>query len=100
MRVESIIDYKYRVQVPEKLVMYTVGASKKTRDGAKNTLRKAQNSRDEEKPKRAKKNFRTGKTFVEASHGNTKKVQRRKDRKKEKIDLTQWNWWNNMLLCI
>lgn len=95
MRVESIIDYKYRVRVPERLVLYTVGASKKTRDGAKNTLRKAQNSREKEKPKRertrVKKNDRTGKNFVQAIHGKKKKVQRRLDRKKEKIDLTQWN---------
>lgn len=47
MKVEEIIDKPgcNRVRVPEKLVAYTVGAAKKTRDGKKNTLRRV--SRDD-----------------------------------------------------
>lgn len=100
MRVESIVDYRYRVRVPENLVLYTVGASKKTRDGSKNTMRMAQNSRDMLKPKRertrVKKNNLSGESALEASHtqdrlkGKKKKIQRRKDRKRDKIDPTIW----------
>jgi RNA recognition motif-containing protein len=42
LRVESIIDYKYRVRVPEKLVTYTVGSAKRTRGGGNNTMRRVQ----------------------------------------------------------
>jgi hypothetical protein len=99
--VESIVDYKYRVRVPETLVLYTVGASKKTRDGSKNTMRMAQNSRETPKLKRErikeqKKINRISSSPLEAGHtqdrlkGKKKKVQRRKNRKRDKIDQTLW----------
>jgi RNA recognition motif-containing protein len=46
LKVEEIQDYKYRVRVPEKLVCYTVGKVKRTRDGRRNTMRMAKNSRE------------------------------------------------------
>ena len=46
MKVEEIHDYKYRVKVPEKLVVYAVGEVKRTREGQKNTMRKVTNSRE------------------------------------------------------
>jgi RNA recognition motif-containing protein len=46
MKVEEIHDYKYRVRVPEKLVVYAVGEIKQTREGGKNTMRKVTNSRE------------------------------------------------------
>ena len=48
IRVEEIRDYKFRVRVPEKLVVYTVGELKRTREGKKNTMRKVSNSREPE----------------------------------------------------
>jgi hypothetical protein len=83
IRVESIIDYKYRVRVPEQLVYYTVGEVKKTRDGSKNTMRMVQNSRDhvkETRPKqktKMKKHSRNGgKTHLdcERSQGKRKRI--------------------------
>jgi RNA recognition motif-containing protein len=48
MKVEEITDYKYRVRVPEKLVVYAVGEVKRTREGKKNNLWKVSNSRMED----------------------------------------------------
>lgn len=77
IRVESIIDYKYRVRVPEKLVFYTVGEAKKTRDGTRNHLRMAQNSREQGRAtrqnhkSRVKKNARPGsKSLIDNSHAH------------------------------
>jgi RNA recognition motif-containing protein len=39
IRVEPIIDYKFRVRVPEKLVSYSLGPAKQLRGGGRNTLR-------------------------------------------------------------
>mmetsp|Transcript_7886 Transcript_7886/g.14861 ORF Transcript_7886/g.14861 Transcript_7886/m.14861 type:complete len:282 (-) Transcript_7886:102-947(-) len=89
MRVESIIDYKYRVRVPEKLVFYTVGEAKKTKDGSKNTMRMVQNSRDESRDTRLKqktkmkRKVRTGSgknesdsyRALDGSQGKRKRVQ-------------------------
>lgn len=84
MRVESIIDYRYRVRVPEKLVFYTVGEAKKTRNGSKNTMRMVQNSRDESRDTRQKqktklkRKVRTwGKSEIDGGHGKRKRVQKR-----------------------
>lgn len=46
IKVEEIVDYKYRVRVPEKLVVYAVGELKRTREGQRNTMRKVSNSRE------------------------------------------------------
>ncbi len=46
IKVEEIQDHKYRVKVPEKLVQYTVGEVKRTKEGGKNTMRKVSNSRE------------------------------------------------------
>lgn len=62
--------------MPEKLVLYTVGESKKTRDGSKNTLRMAQNSRDS--PRKEKKE----RERKDRDRGKKKKLQRRKNRKR------------------
>lgn len=48
IRVEEIQDHKFRVRVPEKLVVYAVGELKRTREGTKNTMRKVSNSREPE----------------------------------------------------
>ncbi len=48
IRVEEIQDHKFRVRVPEKLVVYAVGEVKRTREGKKNTMRKVTNSRTPE----------------------------------------------------
>lgn len=81
MRVESIIDYKYRVRVPEKLVFYTVGEAKKTRDGSKNTMRMVQNSRDESRDTRQKQKTKMkrkirsgGKSEIDGGYGKRKRV--------------------------
>lgn len=46
MKVEEIHDYKYRVRVPEKLVVYALGEPKPTRTGQTNTMRRVTNSRE------------------------------------------------------
>lgn len=106
MKVETIVDYKYRVRVPEQLVQYTVGESKKTRDGSRNTMRVVQNaSREPEKSvrdKRRKNNFsnrgssasRTSETTsssYDRNKGKKKRMERRKARKRrDKFDGKLW----------
>jgi hypothetical protein len=51
LRIEEIQDKPKRVRVPEKLVYYVVGEEKRSKDGSKNTLRKANNSRATEEEK-------------------------------------------------
>lgn len=88
MRVESIIDYEYRVRVPEQLLLYTVGETKKTRDGTRNTMRMAQNSR--EQPKRKKKDRKSFRNGGSHERGKRKKVQRRKNRRNN-VNLSSWS---------
>jgi RNA recognition motif-containing protein len=106
MKVEAIVDYKYRVRVPEQLVQYTVGESKKTRDGSRNTMRVVQNaSREPEKSvrdKRRKNKFsnrassasRTSETTsssYDRNKGKKKRMERRKARKRrDKFDGKLW----------
>eukprot|EP00558_Chaetoceros_sp_UNC1202_P010948 CAMPEP_0197247088 /NCGR_PEP_ID=MMETSP1429-20130617/26092_1 /TAXON_ID=49237 /ORGANISM="Chaetoceros sp., Strain UNC1202" /LENGTH=265 /DNA_ID=CAMNT_0042707905 /DNA_START=103 /DNA_END=900 /DNA_ORIENTATION=- len=90
MRVESIVDYKYRVRVPEKLVTYTVGEVKRTRDGTRNTMRMARNSRvANKKDKRGRPIFSDPnvKRGNSRSNGKKKKFQRRQRRKNGNADL-------------
>jgi len=58
LRLEEIQDKPNRVRVPEKLVYYAVGQEKRTRDGTKNTMRKANNIRNVEKGDTARKSSR------------------------------------------
>mmetsp|Transcript_19424 Transcript_19424/g.29407 ORF Transcript_19424/g.29407 Transcript_19424/m.29407 type:complete len:276 (+) Transcript_19424:90-917(+) len=98
LRVESIIDYKYRVRVPEKLVDYTVGSVKRTRGGGNNTLRKVQadasrfadqNKKNERKDRRKSRTRMSisgdtsseGKTKTSGSNGKWKKKDRRRRRR-------------------
>jgi hypothetical protein len=93
LRLETIIDYEYRVRVPEKLVLYTVGESKKTRDGTRNTMRMAQNSRElpkrEKKDRRSKPSSRTDHP-QDRDRGKKKKFQRKQNRKRNN-DLSSWS---------
>lgn len=87
IRVESIIDYKYRVRVPGKLVSYTVGEVKRTRDGTRNTLRMARNSRQMDKMRK-----KGGQQTLEGrgnsrSNGKRKRKERRKRRKDNNFDI-------------
>ena len=92
MRVESIIDYEYRVRVPEKLVLYTVGETKKTRDGTRNTMRMAQNSREQPKREKKERHKKTSsREYRNRDRGKKKKIQRRKSRRKIDANLSSWS---------
>lgn len=76
--------------MPEKLVLYTVGESKKTRDGSKNTLRMAQNSRDSPRKEKKERERRGRSSDKDRDRGKKKKLQRRKNRKRINGNLSSW----------
>jgi len=71
LKVEVIQDHKFRVRVPEKLVVYAVGEVKRTR-GHKNTMRKVTNSRED-----MKNGTRT--SLSSSYHKKDRRVKKKKD---------------------
>lgn len=108
MKVEEIHDYKYRVRVPEKLVVYAVGELKRTRVGQTNTMRRVTNSREDDVALSSsirssyKNNRRKSKKKSQASssssmfssnvtgYKNKKRREKRKNRRKDNN-----NKWDN-----
>lgn len=101
IKVEEIQDHKYRVKVPEKLVHYTVGEVKRTKEGGKNTMRKVSNSRETATatllsstlPSR-KKQYNNRKKKLESSSssmvGGYKNMKRKENRKNRRNKNTSW----------
>jgi len=82
IKVEEIQDKPNRVRVPEKLVFYAVGGEKKTKDGTKNNLRKANNAR------RDKRND-SGDTKWNSSDGINTVTKRTKAQKRRKLRIDE-----------